>query len=308
MKKIIILFISFFLFQNTFGQEIKCKAIVNADQLQGVDKKIFNTLEQAIETFINTRRWTGDTYEEKEKIDVTFSMVLSKTIEGVDGGYTGSLSIQATRPVFNTSYSTPMVNFVDNKLALKYIQFQPLDFNDNRVNGSDALASNLTAMLAYYTYIILGLDYDSYELKGGTPYYNKALNIVNNAPENKNIIGWKPNEGNNRNRYWLTDQFLNNRFMDVRTSIYNYHRNGLDIMTSEPEKGRAAINAIFPLLAKVNQDNPSSILIQFFVNAKGEELMEFMKNAKPSEKQTIIPILGQIDVRNAQKYFELLKD
>ncbi len=290
------------------AQEIKCKAIVNANQIQGVDKKIFKTLEQSIETFINTRRWTGDSYENYEKIDVVISLVLSAKIEGVEGGYTGNLSIQSTRPVFNSTYASPITNYVDNRVAIKYIQFQPLDFNDNRVSGSDALASNLPALLAYYTYIIIGLDYDSFAMKGGTSYFNKALNIVNNAPENNRISGWKANEGNNRNRYWLTDQLLNNRFANFRKAFYSYHRQGMDELTSNPATARTTINNVIQQLSVVNQENPSSILLQFFFNAKSDEIMDYITNAKPAEKQQLIPLLSQMNVQNAQKYFKLMKN
>lgn len=289
------------------AQEMRCKAIVNANQIQGIDKKVFKTLEQAMETFVNSRKWTKDTYEQNEKIDIVFSLVLSTQIEGVEGGYTGSISIQASRPVYNTNYTSSTINYVDKSVAIKYIQFQPLDFNDNRVSGSDALASNLTAILAYYTYLAIGLDYDSFSFKGGTPYFNKALNVVNNAPENRSISGWKASESKRRNRYWLVDQILSNRFAGFRQSYYDYHRIGLDAMITEPKKARAAINAIFPKLKQINRDNPSSVLMQFFFNAKSAEVMDFIKNAEKSEKEVIIPICAQLDVRNAQQYFKLMR-
>lgn len=289
------------------AQEIKCKAIVNAVQIQGVDKKVWKTMEQAIETFVNTRKWSSDNFEINEKIEIVFSVVLDKQIDGVEGGYTGNLSIQSSRPVYNTDYESTMINFVDNNLAIKYIQLQPLDFNDNRVSGSDALASNLTAMIAYYTYIAMGLDYDSFGKKAGTPYYNKALNIVNNAPENRSITGWKATESKRRNRYWLVDQILNNRFSNFRAALYDYHRNGLDEMISKPKEARTTMNTIFPILKRINQDNPSTILMQFFFNAKSNEIMDFIKNASQVDKKTIIPICAQLDVRNAQAYFKLMR-
>ena len=307
MKKAYLVILSVLVVLTTNAQEMRCKAIVNAGQIQGVDKKIFKTLEQAIETFINTRKWTKDTYEPNEKIDVVFSLVLSKKIEGVEGGYTGSISIQASRPIYNSDYSSTTVNYVDKSVAIKYVQFQPLDFNDNRVTGSDALSSNLTALLAYYTYVVIGLDYDSFSLKGGTPYFNKALNVVNNAPENREISGWKASESKRRNRYWLMDQVLSNRFAKFRDAFYNYHRKGLDNMISEPKKARTNMSKIFYDLKKINQDNPSSVLLQFFFNAKSPEIMDFLKNADKSEKDIIIPICAQIDVRNTQLYFKLLR-
>ncbi len=307
MKNILLAIVSLFIFLGSHAQEMRCKAIVNAGQIQGVDKKVFKTLEQAIENFINSRKWTTDTYEPSEKIDVVFSLVLSQKIEGVEGGYGGSLSIQASRPIFNSNYSSSTVNYVDKAVSIKYIQFQALDFNDNRVTGSDALASNLTALLAYYTYMVIGLDYDSFSLKGGTTYFNKALNVVNNSPENRYISGWKASESKRRNRYWLVDQILNNRFSKFRTSFYTYHRKGLDNMIADPAKARKNMNKIFYDLKRINQENPSSVLLQFFFNAKSDEFMNFIKNAARNEKELIIPICSSIDVRNAQRYFKLMR-
>lgn len=289
------------------GQEVNCRAIVNANQIQGVDKKVFTTLEQAIETFVNTRKWTNDNFQQQEKIEVVFSLVLDAQIEGVEGGYTGSISIQSTRPVYNATYNSTMVNYVDKSLAINYIQFQPLDFADNRVTGSDALASNLTAIIAYYTYLVIGLDYDSFSLNGGTPYYNKALNVVNNAPEGREITGWKASEANRRNRYWLVDQVLNNRFAKFREALYTYHRTGLDLMITDPETARQNMGSIFPDLKQMNLDNPSSLLLQFFFTAKSEEIMDYLQNADRAQKEIVIPICSQIDVRNAQEYFKLMK-
>lgn len=307
MKRIYIIILSLIFALNAHAQEMNCKAIVNAGQIQGVDKKIFKTLEQGIETFVNTRKWTKESYETNEKIDIVISLVLSKKIDGVTGGYTGSISIQATRPVYNANYNSTTVNYIDKNVAIKYVQFQPLDFNDNRVTGSDALGSNLTALIAYYTYIVIGLDYDSFALKGGTPYFNKALNVVNNAPENRDISGWKASESKRRNRYWLVDQILSNRFSKFREGYYNYHRNGLDNMISEPKTARQNMNKIFYDLKKINQDNPSSVLLQFFFNAKSPEIMDFLRNADRQVKDLIVPICAQIDVRNTQEYFKLLR-
>lgn len=307
MRKLFLIILSLTFCGFSQAQEMKCTAVVNANQIQGVDKKVFKTLEQGIETFVNTRKWTNDTYEQNEKIEVVFSLVLDKQIDGVEGGYTGSISIQASRPIYNSDYTSSTVNYVDKNVGIKYIQFQPLDFNDNNVSGSDALASNLTAVIAYYTYLIIGLDYDSFSPKGGTPYFNKALNVVNNAPKNRDISGWQASESKRRNRYWLVDQILSNRFADFRTSFYDYHRKGLDLMITKPKEARATMNSIFPKLKKINQENPSSILMQFFFNAKSAEVMDFLRNASKNEKEVIIPICAQLDVRNAQEYFKIMR-
>ena len=202
-----------------YSQELNCKTIVIAEQVQGTDPKVFKTMEQAITEFVNTRKWGSDNFENKEKIECVFTIIINKQVEGVEGGFSGRLSIQATRPVYNTTYATNLVNFVDKDVAFKYIQFQPVEFNDNRVAGNDALASNLSALISFYSYMILGLDYDSYALKNGTEFFNKALNIVNNAPENKSIVGWKAAESQ-RNRFWLSDQISNNRFVGMREAFY----------------------------------------------------------------------------------------
>jgi hypothetical protein len=231
---------------------------------------------------------------------------LSKKIDGVEGGYLGRLSVQSKRPVFNSSYSSTIVNYTDKDLAIKYIEFQPIEFNDNRVVTNDALSSNLPAIISYYCYIALGLDYDSFSLKGGTEFYNKALNIANNAPENNAIVGWKATESQ-RNRFWLIDQLHNNRFDKMRTIFYQYHRLGLDLLTSDPDLGRSNINGLIPILKEVNQENPSSMLMQFYFSSKSEEFQNFISGATMADKQKMIPILSQLDVVNANKYIQLLK-
>lgn len=288
------------------AQELNCKVIVMAEQITGIEQKVFKTMESDAATFINTRKWGNDAFENKEKIECIFTIILNKQIEGVEGGFMGRLSIQASRPVYNTTYTTSLVNYTDKDFAIKYIQFQPYDFNDNRVTGNEPLVSNLSAMLAYYCYIILGLDYDSFALKGGTDFFNKALNIVNNAPENKAITGWKATESQ-RNRYWLTDQLLNTRFVSMRDVFYKYHRLGVDQLATEPEAARNTMNSLFPIMQTVNNENPSSMLMQFFINTKSEEIRNFLVATSMADKQKIVPLLSQIDVANAAKYAELLK-
>ncbi len=289
------------------AQEFNGRVIIMSDQIAGVDPNIFRTMEQDATKFINTRKWTSDQFETKEKIDCIFTIILSKQIDGVEGGFAGRLSLQSSRPVYNTSYSSSLTNYTDRDFAFKYIQFQPFDFNDNRVNGNEALVSNLTAVLAYYCYIMLGLDYDSFSPKSGTEFFNKALNIVNNAPEDKNISGWKAME-NQRNRFWLIDQMLNTRFAPMRDAFYQYHRQGLDLMESDPENARKNIYATFTTLQQVNTENPASIWMQFLFNAKSEEIRNIVSAASFADRQRLVPILSQLDVTNASKYAEFLKN
>ncbi len=291
---------------NGFAQEINCKVNVLGDQITGIDQKVFATLAQDAASFVNTRKWTSDEFENREKIDCIFTIILSKTLEGVEGGFSGRIAIQASRPVYGTSYVTNLINYTDKDFAFKYIQFQPFDFNDNRVAGNDPLVSNLTAVIAYYTYLVLGFDYDSFSLKGGTEFFNKALNIVNNAPENRFIAGWKAMESQ-RNRFWLSDQILNSRFAGFRDQYYKYHIQGLDLLSTDAENGRKNMNTVFAPLQQINNENPSSILLSFFFTAKNEEIRNFMQQNTTAEKQRIVPILQQLDVTNAAKYGELLK-
>jgi hypothetical protein len=306
MKKIMISWLSLMIGFSALAQEMNCKVMVMTDQIQGVDPKVFKTLQQAIGDFVNNRKWTTDNFETKEKIECVFTLILNKQIDGVEGGYQGKLNIQSTRPIFNSSYSTPLINYVDNDVYFKYQEFQQLDFNDSRVSGNDPLESNLTAILAYYTYLIIGMDYDSYALKGGNDFFSRAQNIVSNAPEQKIITGWKPGE-NQRNRYWLVDQMMNARFSEMHTVMYNYHRLGLDQLVSEEETGRLAINAVFPMLEKINAENPSSQYLRFFFYAKGDEILNFLAKTPMADRQKIIPIVSVLDVMNAGKYSALLK-
>src|SRR3954451_19488603 len=174
-----------------YAQEVQSKVTVVASRVpNSVDKKIFQTLQTQLTNFINNRKWTADVVQPQERIECSFLLNIESVVE--TNVYKASLTIQAARPVFNSSYSSALINFQDPDVTFRYIEYQPVEFNETRVQGSDALASNLTATIAYYVNIILGLDYDSFGPKGGDAFFQKAQNIVNNAPENRNISGWKP--------------------------------------------------------------------------------------------------------------------
>lgn len=285
------------------AQEFNCKVKVMRDKILNVDKEIFTNMERSITEFLNTRKWTNEQYNPAEKIDCNILLNLTKVTDG--DIFEGTLNIQSSRPVFNTSYTSPTVNFIDRELRFKYSAFTPLQFDDNRVSGNDAMSANLTAVLAYYMYLTLGLDYDSFELNGGSDYFKKAQNVVNNAPEQgKNITGWKAVEGN-RNRYWIVDQLLSPRFKYFREYWYTLHRSALDNMYTKPEESRMMILDGLVKLAQMHRENPGSILMQFFFNAKGEEMMSIVAQV-PKEKRLIyITMLQQMDVPNAQKYANL---
>ncbi len=285
------------------AQEFNCKVKVMHDKIQNIDKEVFNNMQRAITEFLNTRKWTGDQYGPAEKIDCNILFNLTKVTDG--DIFEGTLNIQSSRPVYNTAYTSPIINFIDREVRFKYSPFTPMQFNDNRVTGNDAMESNLTAILAYYMYLILGLDYDSFELNGGNDYFKKAQNVVNNAPEQgKNITGWKAVEGN-RNRYWIVDQILSPRFKYFREYWYTIHRKALDNMFTKPEESRGLILGGLEQLAQMHRENPGSILMQFFFNAKGEEMMSILAQEPKEKRGKYISLLQQMDVPNAQKYGSL---
>jgi hypothetical protein len=307
MKKLCFVLL-FFLSQNSlWGQEINCKVSIRRDAITNIDQQVFVDMERAISTFINNRKWTTDDYAVHEKIDCTILFNLRAKLDKTADGYEATMNIQATRPVFNTNYNTSLINFVDKEANFKFNQFSPLVFDDNRVSSSgDAITDNLAATLAYYMYIVLGLDYDSYAMNGGNIYYKKAQNIVNNAPEGKGVNGWKAVEGT-KNRFWLIEQMLNPRFLDFHKYWYTMHRLGFDAYYDKPVEARRNILGGIPTLQKLNRDNPNAILVQFFFNAKSTELINLLSDMPVADRQQYITQLSQADVTNAQKYQNLSK-
>jgi hypothetical protein len=285
-----------------FAQELNCKVTIISEKISGVDGQVFTGMQRSIAEFMSSRKWTTDEYDSTEKIDCSILITLNANkVNGDVDAYTATMSIQAARPVYNSSYNATTVNYVDKDVTFKYTAYNPINFNDNQVSGTDPMFANLPAILAYYAYIIIGLDYDSFSPNGGSNYFKKAQNIVNNAPEAKGINGWKSSE-NQRNRYWLVDQLLNTRFQDVRNFWYTMHRESLDSMYSKPTESRTRILVNLRKLFQVNRENPSSALMQFVVNAKSEEFLRLLAASPKPERAQYITVLSALDVPNAAKY------
>ena len=302
LKKIFIGLLVFAGCLSATAQELNCKVTIGHDKITGVDAEVFNSMQKAVTEFMNQHKWTTDDFQTTEKIDCNvFINLLANKVNGDNDIYNATLSIQASRPVYNSGYTTALVNYMDRDMTFKFTQFNTLQFDDNRVNGIDAVTSNLTAILAYYAYIIVGLDYDSFSPEGGSVYLKRAQNIVNNAPEDKTVTGWKAVESTH-NRYWIVDELLNNRYADVRSFWYTMHREGLDSMTAKPNEARTRILTNIKKLYNVNRENPSSILIQFVFNAKGDEFLHLLSGAQKSERGQYITMLDALDVPNAAKY------
>jgi hypothetical protein len=220
--------------------------------------------------------------------------------------YTANLTIQAARPILNSTYVSPLVNYQDQDISFKYIEFQQLEFNDNRVTGSDPQASNLTAVFAYYAYLILAFDYNSYSLKGGASYFQKAQNVINNAPEARGISGWKAFDGI-RNRYWLVENMLNSRYSIINDIYYNYYRLSFDKMYADENIARGEMLNVLNLLNTFNNDNPNTMINQFFFQGKATELIKIFSKSQPQDKTRASEILQKMDLTNRDRYKSELK-
>ena len=304
MRKLILIPVLFF-FAATNAQELNARITINTSRISStVNKNVFNTLQTALMNFLNNRKWTTDNFLPNEKIDCNFILNLDA---GTDANvYTAALTIQAARPVYNSSYISPIINFQDENIQFKYVEFQQLDFNETRVSGSDANISNLTAVMAYYAYMILAFDYESFSPRGGDPYFLKAQNIVNNAPDGRGITGWKAFDGT-RNRYWLVENMTNSRYTIMHDVYYNYYRMGMDKMYEDENAGRVEIMNVLNLLSNFNNDNPNTMINQFFFQGKSKELISIFSKALPQDKQRARELLSKLDITNLNKYKEELK-
>ena len=305
MKKIFSTLVVCFGTAICIAQELNCKLTILHEKITGIDAQVFTAMQKSLTEFMNTHKWTNEEFSVSEKIDCNILINLTgNNLGGDPDTYIATMNIQASRPVYNSGYSSTLVNYIDKDIQFKYTQFNAINFDENQITGTDILSSNLTALLAYYSYLIIGLDNDSFAPDGGTTYLKKAQNIVSNAPESKTISGWKAVESTH-NRYWLIDQLLSTRFQDVRNFWYSMHREGLDSMYTKPNEARTRILTGVKKIYNVNKENPSSILIQFLFNAKTEEFLHLVASAPKTERAQYISLFTALDVANAAKYNNL---
>lgn len=274
------------------GQELNCNVIVNAERVQTTERRIFEDMETAFRQFLNNRRWTDDEFGNKERI----SCNLVITIEEMPaiGEFSAVVQVQSARPAYNTNYESLIFNFADRNWQFEYTESQPLDFNRN------SFSSNISSMLAYYAYIIIGLDYDSFEKLGGTPYYEVARQIVNNAQQS-NKPGWQQFDSN-RNRYWLVENLLSTQMVPVREGFYNYHRQGLDTFIQDPTKSREVILEVLKGVEKANASRPNSILVITFLDAKADELVNIFSKGNLQVRRQAYDILKKLDPTNTDEF------
>lgn len=287
-----------FLTSPAIAQELNCSVVVNASQVQTSDKKIFESLQNSIFEMMNNRRWTNDQFLNQERIECSILINIVERISNDE--FKATIQVQSVRPIYKSSYNSPVFNFLDNDFNFRYLEFQQLEFEDNNH------LSNLTSVLAFYAYIIIGLDYDTYSPEAGTPYFLKAQNVVTNAQAGAEG-GWKAFEGT-KNRYWVVENLLNPSFKPLREAMYKFHRGGLDNMADNKENGRGAVTEAIDLLKKVYADKPGSLLLQLFFNAKTDEIIKiYTGQAFPEEKNRVLNTLNLVDPSNSNKYQEILK-
>ncbi len=274
------------------AQELNCTVQVLTPAIQESNKQIYETMQTKIRDFMNNRKWTADVFQNQERIEC--SIIINITERTSADEFKATIQVNSRRPVYRSSYSSTMVNHLDNDFTFHYVQDQFLEFDEN------SISSNLVATLAYYAYIIIGFDYDSFALEGGTPYLAKAQTIVNNC-QVLSDRGWKSFESQ-RNRYWLTENAMNVEFKPLRSCLYRYHRLGFDKMETSVAEGRKVVLDALKALRQVYQDRPNSFFMQFFFNAKADEIVNLFSQATPDDKNQAVQLLTLIDPGNISKY------
>ena len=278
------------------AQELNCNIQISAQRIQGSNRQVFESMQKDLFEFMNNTVWTNHIFNYAERIDCNILINLTDQLSADE--FKGTIQIQLSRPVFNTTYSSTLLNFIDNNFQFKYVEFQPLEFDPNTYKSS------LISVLAYYTYMVLGFDYDYFAPMGGTEFFQMAEKIVTNA-QNAPEPGWKPYDGSrNRNRYWLVKNVLDKEYEGVRQFIYEYYINGLDKMESKAPEARTSMVESLKLIQDVYRKKPDPFmyLVQVVMDAKSDELINIYSAAFPEEKGRVVEILTEIDPANKAKY------
>ncbi len=298
MKKLgFLLLLVLLLVGSGMAQELRCNISVSGQQIQGANRNVFQTMQADLYEFMNNRKWTDHVYSMDERIECSIYIRLTEQLSSNE--FKGSIQVQLRRPVFNSDYETPLLNIKDNDFHVEYVEYQSMEFNET------SNRDNLTNLMAYYAYVILGMDYDSFSPNGGTEYFQKAQQIVNNS-QNVRYAGWKAYESE-RNRYWLVENLLNKSYAPFRDCTYQYHRLGLDIFFFFIEEGRAAVAESLRSIQKVFRSRPSLYILQIFFDAKSDELVNIFSKSYPDERNRVMTILNEVDPSNGSKYEKINK-
>src|SRR5665647_2083407 len=278
------------------AQELNCNIQISAQRIQGSNRQVFESMQHDLFEFMNNTVWTNHVFSYAERIDCNILINLNDQLSADE--FKGTIQIQLSRPVFNTTYKSTMLNFIDNSFQFRYVEFQPLEFDPSTYRSS------LVSVLAYYTYMILGFDYDTFSPLGGTEFYQMAEKIVTSA-QNAPEPGWKPYDGSrNRNRYWLVKNALDKEYEGVRQFNYEYNMNGLDRMESKISEARTSMVESLKLIQDVfrKKPDPFMYIVQVVMEAKSDELINVFSEAFPEEKSRVVQILTEIDPANKAKY------
>ncbi len=281
------------------AQELDFRVIINSDRSRFQNTEVFNQMKTSFEQFLNGRTWTSDEYRPEERIKGNLLITISEVPQ--IGVYSATVQVQVVRPVFGTNYESVVLNFIDRNWTFEYQESQPLEFN------RFSFLNNISSLLAFYANIALGMDYDTFELKGGNPYFEVANDIVNNAQQSGRV-GWVQNPSDRRSRYWLiNDIYISTVYAPIREAIYLYHRKGVDQLATAPDEAYSSILEAIQLVADANKQQPNGIFTISFVDAKSDEIAQILKNAPFEIREKAVPLLLVIDPNNARKYNELLK-
>ena len=264
---------------------MNARITINSDKVQSTNKQVFKTLQDALNDFVNNKKWTDATFAINERIDCSMTLIINEMVS--DNSFKGEIQVQARRPVYNSSYTTTLLNYRDTELSFDYTEFEPLEYTEN------TLSSNLIATVVFYIYTILGLDFDSFSPKGGTAFLGQAMQIVSLAQAQPAWTGWKAFE-NDRNRHALATALTDNTSELFRDMWYNYHRKGLDEMAANPDRGRTTIIGLLPVLEQVKSARPTSPLLQMFADSKLDEVVLIYSKATAPEKQEGYKMLSNL--------------
>jgi hypothetical protein len=301
MKKGILFLIGLIgFFLQTQAQELDFRVLINSDRSRFQNTEVFNQMKTSFEQFLNGRTWTSDEYRPEERIKGNLLITISEVPQ--IGVYSATVQVQVVRPVYGTNYESVVLNFIDRNWTFEYQESQPLEFN------RFSFLNNISSLLAFYANIALGMDYDTFALKGGNPYFEVANDIVNNAQQSGRT-GWVQNPSDRRSRYWLiNDIYISTVYAPIREAIYLYHRKGIDQLATAPEEAYSSILEAIRLVAEANKLQPNGIYTISFVDAKSDEIAQVLKNAPFEIREKAVPLLLEIDPNNARKYNELLKN
>ncbi len=300
MKKGILFLIGLIgFFIQTQAQELDFRVIINSDRSRFQNTEVFNQMKTSFEQFLNGRTWTSDEYRPEERIKGNLLITISEVPQ--IGVYSATVQIQVVRPVFGTNYESVVLNFIDRNWTFEYQESQPLEFN------RFSFLNNISSLLAFYANIALGMDYDTFALKGGNPYFEIANDIVNNAQQSGRV-GWVQNPSDRRSRYWLiNDIYISPVYAPIREAMYLYHRKGIDQLATAPDEAYSSILEAIQHVAEANKQQPNGIFTISFVDAKTDEIAQILKNAPFDIREKAVPLLLEIDPNNARKYNELLE-